>query len=101
MKNKKVTLQECKDILITAVEGGINHWADVTEYDHKKGVAMIHKERRTTGMVITAHMIKEAIPAFVYYANSHMRPDFDLSDIDSELADAIIQFIRFGGVVYS
>ena len=102
------SIQLAKDIIITAVEGGINHWAQTSGYHPSKGEVTIYDvsdgdfDEPLSVTHITAKMVKDKIKAFEEYSadNLYWGDEIDWEDMDSELADAVIQFVIMDEVVY-
>lgn len=113
-----VTEQLLADIISTAVEGGINYWADVLSYNPSKAVARIKPE------VAPADEDEDKVYDLNYRVISHglhliltnsadvgfdlrkgvlhevLNPDESGVFIDAEVADLIVQLALFGEVVY-
>ena len=53
-----VTEEDLKNLLITAVEGGIRYWAEVKNYDYKKGTVTVREEGGSWIKVTTATIAK-------------------------------------------
>lgn len=106
-----------KDILITAVEGGINYWAAVNAYDPDAGKVTVY-ELDDDGQTILSttqvddHQIGKAVRRIlntdfdVAMADTYRKDVadaakwLDAGDIDAMLADCIVQVACFGRVVY-
>lgn len=108
-------------IIVTAVEGGINYWSQVSGYRWSEGpvrvtVHEIEDERtgesKEEGVKITADSIDKAITAILEPGSTiRLRKDIveaiatenremDGSYIDAEIADCIVQVAMFGEVKY-
>lgn len=91
------------DIIITAVEGGINYWADVTEYRNEPGkgkVTLVDVEEGST-YTVTATQASDAAQEVVrLYPNTRGAGYILADNIDAEAADMIVQVACFGEVVY-
>lgn len=99
----EITRGMAQDILITAVEGGIDYWAVVYFYDPEEGIAWIAvDEDPDERYLITTEKIQSAVPELVESGQVagwilEGLPD----DVDSVLADCIIQWACFGEVIFS
>jgi len=81
-------------VLIEAIEGcGIGHWAGVQKWDgtHSALITDIGGEPYE----LSPAKIR---PAFAEYLQGH--PECEIDDVDSYLADEIVQTALFGGVIY-
>jgi len=105
-----------RDLLITALESGINYWCSTLKYDFEKVFASVmeHKDRdakdpgkvhEINGLVLTQGCLRIAEPTFKVcddirnrVLSSWMKKD--IIDIDSEAADVIVQAGLFGEIVY-
>lgn len=110
---KQFTQQDAKNVIITAVEGGIGYWSQVENYYPGEGrVTILECEYETIdGLdifhVISTHKItyKDVLnkkKEFQEYAQKNLPSiqPIDWEDIDAEVADCFIQFICFGEVIY-
>jgi hypothetical protein len=103
------------DTFITAVEGGINYWASLSEYSHKEGAETItvwedsESEEGTTHVVVPEDLRKVftgirsgKIEVAPYIAEQVKLAyvDPDSCDIDADVADVIFQIAIFGQVVF-
>ena len=106
------------EVLITAVEGGINHWAATRRYEHAESsngnlsVVVVDVDARNGfgwQPVNTATIFKgiQAIKKPDFRINPTVREtvrtawrDLDASNIDAKTANAIVQAGLFGIVVY-
>lgn len=90
------------DIIITAVEGGINYWADVTEYRNEPGmgkVTLIDPDGDTH--TVTATQASDAAREVIrLYPKTRGAGYILADDIDAEAADMIVQVACYGKVVY-
>ena len=106
------------DILITAVESGIDYWAVVRNYSHERGTVEIAEDADESGVapddaewhfvdvnVIERGLMRIKRPEF--QINKTMRgwivtgdATNDACDIDALAADAVIQAALFGELVY-
>lgn len=105
------------DVLITAVEGGIGHWADdITDYCYdddagRRGATIsCYDDASIEGFRLTLGLIENGIkliadPA-LQIASDYRREiaqastDNDAGDIDAGLADCIVQAAVFGSIAY-
>lgn len=104
------------DVLTTAVDGGINYWAMVSNYvfdspsETRVTVHELGDDGNPSGYVdITITEIDEAIRSVLTDSSlpSHVRSmvretniENDAGDIDAELADIIMQFAVLGELTY-
>lgn len=105
------------DVLTTAVEGGINYWAMVSNYNYdtpaetRVTVHELDDDGNPSGYVdITITEIARAIQSVLITDTSlpsHVRSTIretnaenDAGDIDAELADVIMQFAVLGRITY-
>lgn len=106
--------QFLNDVLITAVEGGINYWAEVSDYDHGDDVRVASvrildledgREYRLTAKML-ANPIMQIINGPVQVRDDIRIAIFDgerlldAAEIDAECADVIVQVALFGRIVY-
>lgn len=118
--------QFLSDVLTTAVEGGINYWAAVSEYkwcdendNNIPASVRVHELDDTTGeymepgVFITTKEIGRAIARImdvndeIKHLGNHVRKDVfaasmenDAGDIDADIADVIMQIAVLGEVTY-
>jgi len=91
------------DMVITAIEGGINHWADVIEYNDAPGkgkATVIDREDGTQYTVTAAGMTAAAQDVLRLYPDTAGARYIREDDIDAEAADMIFQTAVLGGIVY-
>lgn len=103
-----------KDLLTTAVEGGINYWAAVSNYDPDNGTVTVYDmdEEAESGEMVEYEVNLDTIARGVrklvnYFAPTDkialrlaIRTNGEDGDFDSCDADAILQFGIFGQLVY-
>lgn len=103
-----------RDLLITAVEGGINYWASVSDYRPDEGSVTVHDEEDGDTYSVTTDTIATAVGKFMrgengcQFIESAGDGQFKLSnrtngedgDYDAGDADCILQIACFGEVVY-
>ena len=114
--------QLCADIIITAVEGGIGYWSQVSEYRHdyngysaEETAVIVHEycdgEKGITRPINVYDIDKviKVIQAQTYYGTiaTYIRSTIhvaagenDASYIDAEVADVIFQIAMFGKLRY-
>ena len=122
-------IELCTDVLITAVEGGINYWAAVVSYEHDgmprhRHATVVDTEEPENGEQ-TVHLkdIDRAMRSIAKQAfdrrpgDPRLLPDHTTrniagaylakdacpdgcADIDAEVADVIFQVALFGEVIY-
>jgi hypothetical protein len=111
----------CRDVLITAVEGGINYWASVQEYEHEGpnpfavAVDQVDLNRYDDNNPgehyrVDDHDIARAIYNMVQREPTHpvtarmIRAAFNFEsgdyDYDAGDADCVFQYACFGEVIY-
>jgi len=113
----KVTAKQLEDIIVTALEGGINHWAilDNTGNEWKNKKKDLPTSQYAFGFIYAKTPIKfedaegseddsdwwltfdKLIKGIALELQNYQT---DLEDIDGESADRIIQYALFGDVVY-
>lgn len=113
MKRSVAREEFLKDVLITAVEGGINYWASVDDYEPYKGTVTIIEEEEGAPFKVTMDTVakgigiarKERIGSMIglEYVKQFWLADEtngEDGDYDADIADQIIQLAIFGKVVY-
>lgn len=112
-----VTEQQVEDIMVGAIEGGINHWAGLLRDDLWKdkpsnepismwaskllleGYGMSFYDREDGEVELFRLNIDKLLCGIEMNANQ--RPhDCDLEQADAETYDCIIQFALFGEIIY-
>jgi len=103
------TEQDVRDVLTTAVEGGIQYWALVTGYVNQDGIGNPHatvRDEDGKSFTIDEAAIRKGIDTIIngrtplrkdlmaQIVNGHTDP------IDSEAADCVVQAGIFGEVKY-
>lgn len=102
----KLTDQEAEDILVTALEGGINYWADVTSYGRNDGVLMAHIVPNDGDdfepMLIHTGHIQQGVDRLCEKWSARGRYCQDLlnDNVDAETADAVVQYAVLGKIMY-
>ena len=108
----ELTQEEAQDILSTAVEGGIDYWADTIkiierteDLDYLKVEVTPDSGTPDQGpKIVSWEDIQGGVNAFLEkYQESGMREYIlsgDVGNFDAEIADAIVQMIMFGELVY-
>lgn len=102
------------DVLIAAVEGGIGYWAEVKSYHWKSGdVECQIRECDPVGYwhIVTERNIKAAMRKiisgkvetnkYIIGACAAAYATKDAGDIDSEIADVIVQVTVLGAINYA
>jgi hypothetical protein len=113
---KKPTLELLKDIVITAVEGGIGYWASCTKYKWEGldfpevTLAPDGEPTEFTVTTVTPELVctglQKCVDAPAYIANGRASRimqalvEDDASYLDRDDADCIIQMGMFGAIVY-
>jgi hypothetical protein len=102
----KHTKEQLKDIVITAIEGGVNYWAQVSQYDPDNGSATLHEmDDDNPAAVIKVHKVslstvRKGLKLALESEHEHIRV-ISVSDIlDADDADIIIQLGIFGEIIY-
>lgn len=120
-----ITPEDIDDIMVSALEGGINYWADEAKVEEDKRVAAWGHERISRGRCLKIHtmepfdeddtewyeLTKEkflkgieryiAQPTsgdFLEFVDHELR--IDAGNVDAVVADAIIQYALFGEIIY-
>ena len=91
------------DIIITAVEGGINYWAAIIEYENGPGKGKVTLEDMYEGgtYTVTAGQATAAAQEVMrLYPKTRGAGYIKADDIDGEAADMIVQVACFGQIVY-
>ena len=100
-----------ENIIICAVEGGSNYWAEFTKYDPTDGQVSVRVRDREEPST-TVHLIKpkaimhglqilmEEMPNSIAAKNVLMEITGDYGHVDADDADAILQLSVFGEVIY-
>jgi len=88
-----------RDMLTTAAEGGINHWARVVEYTDRH-VTVIDLEDGTRYTVTAAGMTAAANDVLRMYPKTRGAEYIREDNIDAEAADMIFQTAALGCIVY-
>lgn len=100
----KHTKEQLIDIAITAVEGGINYWAAVRNYNPDKGTALVYEFDGDNEIVkkhnLNLSVIRKGLSLALNHEHEHIR-FIAVTDIpDAEEADIIVQLGLFGEIVY-
>ena len=103
--NITLTDQEAEDILVTALEGGINYWANVISVGRTDGVLCAHltdaegnEFAELPVMIHTGH-IQQGVDALCASPYQHHVIDLMNGNADATTADVIVQMWLFGKVV--
>lgn len=105
------TDEEVEDILETALNGGINYWTVEVDrlYKYPQVAAITYREPdddsvalRILGphQIIAGARLIESIPDFAPGIRDLHASLYDTAQIDSEVADAIVQAAIFGRIVF-
>lgn len=110
-----LTQQDIDDIMVTALEGGINYWcrkAEVEEenrcgdWGHEQiargGVLILHDAEGSEKWKLTLEKFLNGVKLYFEQGN-HVQVDdgrIDASNIDSTDADCIIQLALFGEIMF-
>ena len=114
----KLTQQDIDDIMVAALEGGINYWAGEAEVIEEKRVADWGHEQIARGGVLVIHDIEDPDEKWELTLEKFLNgfklwvedsgdqygavqgSEVDCCNIDAGCADAIIQYALFGEVMY-
>ena len=113
----KVTQQDIDDIMLTALEGGINYWCDkatvvgeylgefASEQISRGGILKLHDAEDDKTYELTKAKLLNGITQAIekdFFANYHWYAgnELDTSMVDAEVADVIIQLALFDGIIY-
>ena len=116
--NVKLTQQDIDDIMVAALEGGINYLAGEAEVIEEKRVADWGHEQIARGGVLVIHDIEDPDEKWELTLEKFLNgfklwvedggdqygavqgSEVDCCNIDAGCADAIIQYALFGEVMY-
>lgn len=102
--------QVLKDLVVTAVEGGISYWASTSAYNPDAGTATIHDtvEESPDPLEINLDVIRHGLTLLA--ADRSLAPRFhdqavamfadEETDFDADTADVVVQLGLFEEVVY-
>lgn len=91
------------DLFVTAIEGGINYWADILDYnptEHGEWSALILDEADNIKYAITRETIRRGIDDLSRGPYQHHYADLVNDNYDAITADVIVQLALFDGIVY-
>ena len=112
-----LTGDDIENIVVTALEGGIGHWAaldnSTLEWERKphelpvsqfatqlllenKGIRLIDEEDEEKSFELTLQKLLAGVEMYINHDTST-----DMDDIDAAAADMIFQYALFGEIVYS
>lgn len=92
-----------RNLLITAVEGGINYWATTSGYRPDAGTVTVHDEYDGETYTVTAEdMIDAARYAILHYPKTRAAEQLrhDAAGADAEAADVVMQVATLGRITY-
>lgn len=114
-----ITQEDIDDIMVSALEGGINYWCDDARVEGKTlgefasdqisrgGRLLLHDFEEEKDWVLTKEMLLQGIKR---YAEQPKNSDIfevidhelhiDCGQVDAEVADSIIQYALFSDVIY-
>jgi hypothetical protein len=108
--------QMFSDVIITAVEGGTGYWAVASGYhfdgeDRHPASVTLTEQGAHVGYPVTVHGIAAAMYRIAHDRTVKVREDIrqdvgaalwspDAADLDADDADAIVQVLIFGELVY-
>jgi hypothetical protein len=111
------TQQFLSDVIVTAVEGGINYWSEIKSYKIRDGVAecQVRIDPRVDNSdnnwhILSPSGIKSGILK-INRGNTELCKDYrkqiagawatkDAGDIDAPLADVIVQVALYGEIIF-
>lgn len=121
-----VTQEDIDDIMVSALEGGINYWCDAAKVDESKRVAAWGHEQIARGGCLKIHVAEpfdnedtewyeltkekflSGLTRYLQTSGTEMTTlpsgdhmEIDTGQIDANAADEIIQFALFGKVIYA
>ena len=117
-RDVKLTVEDIDDIMVAALEGGINYWAGEAEVIEEKRVADWGHEQIARGGVLVIHDIEDPDEKWELTLEKFLNgfklwvedggdqygavqgSEVDCCNIDAGCADAIIQYALFGEVMY-
>lgn len=100
----KHSTEQLKDIVITAVEGGTNYWAQSSGYKPNEGKVTLW-EMDEEGKPVNVHkvdlsVIRKGLKIALESEYEHIRIIAVTDILDAEEADVVVQLGLFGEVVY-
>ena len=115
--NVTLTEQDIDDIMVAALEGGINYWCDEAEVIEEKRVADWGHEQIARGGVLVLHdaesedtwelNLDKFLNGFKLWIeaggdqyNAIEKGEVDCCNIDAGCADEIVQYALFGELVF-
>lgn len=115
--NVTLTEQDIDDIMVAALEGGINYWCDEAEVIEEKRVADWGHEQIARGGVLVLHdaesedtwelNLDKFLNGFKLWIeaggdqyNAIEKGEVDCCNIDADCADEIVQYALFGELVF-
>lgn len=110
----KFTNKDIDDIMVTALEGGITHWCDsadvvgdylgnwASDQISRGGTVKLHEAEEDKWYELTLEKFIKGLERVVFERGLDViyNNELDVSNIDAEDADAIIQYAIFGEIVY-
>jgi hypothetical protein len=110
----EITDQEIDDVLVTALEGGINYWADsadvkddnykggewASEVVSRGGTLVIQEVDEDEPVELTKEKMLNGIALFIKEYPNLYDPGEELGYLDATGADIIVQLALFETVVY-
>ena len=114
-----VTAEDIDDILCTAFEGGICYWCDevevvgkylgkyASEQISRGGKLVLHDAESSDKWELDLEKIKQGIEMYICLFPDKIEGDeingyyIDTSNIDSDVADEIIQYALFGELMFA
>lgn len=91
------------ELLATAVEGGISHWAHVREYHHtgpRRFATVTDYTEGGTYNITAEDMVAACKRALKLYPDSVAAQAIRADDVDADAADLVFQVACFGRAVY-
>ena len=93
------------DLFVTALEGGINYWALVNDYDYKNCSAIIidKEASQSTQYNVDLNTVKKGLEALSLETSALAKRKISSilnEDYDAEDADIVLQYGLFGKLIY-
>jgi hypothetical protein len=114
-KTLPITKEMVEDIMVGAMEGGINHWGFVSAKTKRskpseiptstwcssillEGGEVYIKDREDDDIELFMLTLENLIQGYQMYINKHY--SYEVEDMDVDSFDSIIQYALFGEIVY-
>lgn len=95
-----------EDIIITAIEGGINYWATNIQIHNQEGVLCSYQDSSVYGnhFYVTMADAEDPTECFSFTSDDLKKviseTEMDLENYDADDTDILIQLATFGEIVY-